>query len=97
MESVMRSQSSVYEAVNNDHEFDYIVPIHDQSGPRVYFTDEPFDSFTLIWLDIQSKGNNLEALRTKNLLLEISKYCLFYDSDTVKLRNRKILLIISDH
>jgi hypothetical protein len=73
----MRSQSSVYEAVDNDFQFDHIVPIHNQPGPPLHFTDEPFDSLTLIWLDIQSKGNDLESLRTKNLLLEVCKDCLF--------------------
>jgi hypothetical protein len=74
----MGCQTSVYELLDNDYELNNIVTIHNQSVHRVHFIDEPFDSFTLIWLDIQSKGNNLESLETKKLLLEISKDCLFY-------------------
>jgi len=99
----MGSKPSIYEPVDDNNECNTITTVNNNSSHRVYFTDEAFDSFTLIWLDAQSKGNNLESLRTKNLLLEISGDCLFYetcdlffnDIDQMKFANKKTLLIVS--
>lgn len=66
--------------MDNSYECNIITTANNNSSHRVYFIDESFDSFTLIWLDRQTKENNLESLKTKNLLLEINKDCLFYEN-----------------
>ncbi|UJR08045.1 hypothetical protein I4U23_012322 [Adineta vaga] len=80
-----------------------VLPLNKNTSHRLRFIDETIDSFTLIWLDIQSKGNDLDSLRTKRLLLEINQKCLFYDDcqlffhdiDQMKFENKKVLLIVS--
>ena len=74
-------------------------PFHDMN------TEEKFESFTLIWLDQNSKGNSLDSLRTRTLLCEINsnKNCLFYNDLVIFLNDmrgntqssQKILLIVS--
>jgi tetratricopeptide (TPR) repeat protein len=100
----MGSNTSIYEPVDdNNYVLNSITPIDNSSSRSVHFTDESFDSFTLIWLDVQSKGNDLESLKTKNLLLQICKDCLFYencdlffnDINQRKFANKKALLIVS--
>jgi hypothetical protein len=99
----MGSQTSSYKPLNNNCQSNSILFVNESSSHRLRFTDETIDLFTLIWLDVRSKGNDLESLGTKKLLLEINQKCLFYDDcqlffdaiDTLTFENKIILLIVS--
>ncbi|CAF1378693.1 unnamed protein product [Adineta steineri] len=98
---MMGCKISSYELLD-DYECSTNLSIN-QISSSVHFADETLDSFTLIWLDSESKGNTLDSLKTKSLLLQICKHCFFYENcelffseiEQINFENKKTLLIVS--
>ena len=68
------------------------------------FNDEPFEPFTLIWLDESSQENSLDSLRTQTLFREINNdNCLFFDKpdrclleiEKMTMDHKKLLVVMS--